>query len=77
VTAPKERILDVRGDLCPGPALRVEEFLEQNRERAPFTVLGDHRPTLESLELLAARHGWSVEFEEEGGDWKVRFRPIG
>lgn len=71
----RERVLDVRGEMCPGPAVRVEKFLQENPTRAPFTVIGDHLPTLESLHLLAARYGWSVEFEEQGADWQVRFRP--
>jgi TusA-related sulfurtransferase len=71
-----DAIVDVRGETCPGPALRVERFLQKNAERRPFTVIGDHRPILESLPLLADRYGWVVEFEQvAGGDWHVRFRP--
>lgn len=71
-----ETILDVRGEMCPGPALRVEKFLRENADRRPFTVIGDHRPILESLPLLAERYGWRVEFvEAQSGDWRVLFRP--
>ena len=71
-----ETIVDVRGEMCPGPAMRVERFLRENADHRPFTVVGDHRPILESLPLLAERYGWRVEFEQApGGDWYVRFRP--
>jgi hypothetical protein len=71
-----EPIVDVRGELCPGPALRVERFLQANSRRLPFTVIGDHRPGLESLGLLAERYGWQLELEPApGGDWRARFRP--
>lgn len=70
-----ETLLDVRGEMCPGPALRVERFLKENPSREPFTVVGDHRPILEALALLGERHGWRVAFEQAaGGDWLVRFR---
>ncbi len=69
-------VVDVRGDMCPGPALRVERFLEARASKAPFIVLGDHLPTLESLPLLAARFGWRVEFSEERGEWRARFTPV-
>ena len=73
----EEPVVDVRGNTCPGPALTVEEFIQTKAQRQPFTVLGDHLPTLESLPLLAARHGWTCEFEQDpsSGDWKARFRP--
>jgi TusA-related sulfurtransferase len=71
-----ETLVDVRGELCPVPAMRVERFLKANAERRPFTVIGDHRPSLESLALLVDRYGWQLEFEPAGdGDWRVRFRP--
>jgi TusA-related sulfurtransferase len=73
MTDEDENVLDVRGDMCPGPALRVEQFLKANASKAPFSVIGDHRPTLESLELLAERFGWTLEFRQEGGDWRVFF----
>lgn len=67
-------VIDVRGEMCPMPSLRVEQFLKTHASGASFIVVGDHLPTLESLELLAARHGWSVAFEQaDDGDWRAVF----
>lgn len=74
--ADRERTIDVRGDPCALPALRVEKLLAEDASRLPFTVVGDHLPALEPLQLLAVRHGWTVEFgQEEGGYWRASFRP--
>jgi TusA-related sulfurtransferase len=71
-----ERIVDVRGESCGMPVVRVEKFLKENAERQPFTVLGDHRPLLEPLQILGARHGWTVEIQQdESGNWRARFEP--
>lgn len=67
-------IIDVRGEMCPVPAIRVEKHLKGAQE--PFTVVGDHLPTIESLQLLAVRYGWKVEFvQDPSGDWKANFEP--
>lgn len=69
-----EETIDVRGEICSMPELRVEKFLKENAARAPFTVIVDHRPTLESIRELAARHGWACEVREERrGEWHLRF----
>jgi TusA-related sulfurtransferase len=67
-------VLDVRGEMCPMPSLRVEQFLKTHASNEPFSVLGDHLPTLESLELLAMRYGWNVAFEQAAdGNWRAGF----
>jgi TusA-related sulfurtransferase len=69
-------IVDIRGETCGMPLVRVEKFLRERRERSPFTVLGDVPQTMESLPFLAARHGWRCEVERgPSGDWKARFLP--
>ena len=68
-------VVDVRGECCPVPALRVEDHIKSGG-RVAFTVLGDHRPTLESLPLLAVRLGWDCELKEDGnGGWLAEFTP--
>jgi len=72
----EETTIDIRGEPCGMPILRVEKFLRENRSRAPFTVLGDHAQTMEQLELLAARYGWICEVsQDEKRNWRARFRP--
>lgn len=67
------RVLDARADQCPGPALRLQEFLETDKSGLPFTMLGDHLPSLDSLPLIAARFGWRYEVTTRGGEWEARF----
>ncbi len=64
--------VDIRGEPCGMPVPRVEKVL---REGAPFDVLGDQEPTMEQLQLLALRHGWSCAVAREGAGWRAEFRP--
>ncbi len=69
-------VLDIRGEPCGMPVLRVERFIEDHEPRAPFTVLGDVEQTVEQLQLLAQRLGWTVELSREGGPiWRAVFTP--
>lgn len=65
-------MIDIRGEPCGMPVLRVERELER---KAPFTVLGDQEQTMEQLQLLALRRGWSCAVTREGADWKAEFTP--
>ena len=67
--------VDIRGEPCGMPVLRVEKFLLEKSGGAPFTVVGDDAQTMEQLGLLASRHGWSCEVRREGRDWRAEFRP--
>jgi TusA-related sulfurtransferase len=67
--------VDIRGEPCGMPVLRVEKFLLEKSGGAPFTVLGDDPQTMEQLRLLAARHGWTCDLSPEGRDWRARFSP--
>jgi TusA-related sulfurtransferase len=53
--------IDIRGEPCGMPVLRVEKFLLEKSGGSPFTVLGDDAQTMDQLRLLAARHGWRCE----------------
>jgi TusA-related sulfurtransferase len=72
VTA-REETLDLRGEICALPELRIEKFLKANADRRPFVVLLDYRPTLESIQALAARSGYRCEVAEEKGVLRARF----
>lgn len=68
--------VDIRGEPCGMPVLRVERFLKERSGGNPFAVLGDHEDTMEQLRFLAARHGWTCEVIREGpGVWRAEFRP--
>lgn len=71
-------IVDIRGEPCGMPVLRVERFLLDSSGGEAFTVLGDHEQTMDQLRLLAVRHGWGCEVTRGGGsDWRAEFRPPG
>ncbi len=65
-------MIDIRGEPCGMPVLRVEQVLKEGR---PFTVLGDQEQTMDQLRLLAMKHRWTCEVSREGADWKAEFRP--
>jgi TusA-related sulfurtransferase len=67
--------VDIRGEPCGMPVLRVEKFLLEKSGNAPFSVLGDDPQTMEQLRLLAARHKWACEVSPEGRNWRAQFRP--
>ncbi len=67
--------IDIRGEPCGMPALRVEKFMDGNRARAPFSVIADDRAALETIEALAARRGFTCAVESEPSrGWRGRFR---
>jgi TusA-related sulfurtransferase len=70
-----EVVLDARGELCPVPSLKVEQFVKANPARASFSVLVDHRASVESLEVIASRYGFRMEVQEAQGEFRVRFVP--
>lgn len=68
--------VDIRGEPCGMPVLRVEKFLKEQSGGAAFTVLGDDAQTMDQLQLLAARHGWTCDVKPDGPrDFRAEFRP--
>jgi len=67
--------VDIRGEPCGMPVLRVEKFLLEKAEGAPFAVVGDDAGTMDQLRLLASRHGWSCDVTTSGRDLRAEFRP--
>ena len=67
--------VDIRGEPCGMPVLRVEKFLLEKSAGAPFTVVGDDAQTMDQLRLLAARHGWACEVTRSGRDYQAAFIP--
>jgi TusA-related sulfurtransferase len=64
--------VDIRGEPCGLPVVRVERVL---KDGLAFSVLGDREETMDQLQLLAARHGWTCAVSKEGADWKADFKP--
>jgi hypothetical protein len=69
-----KREIDVRGEVCPVPAIRVQQFIRGNPHEPSFIVRGDHLPAMESMEAIAARHRFTCAFERApDGDWIATF----
>ena len=70
--------VDIRGEPCGMPVLRVEKFLLEKSGGAPFAVLGDDARTMDQLRLLAARHGWTCAVTPQGaGEFRASFAKKG
>jgi len=69
--------IDIRGEPCGMPVLRVEKFLLEKSGGVPFTVVGDDAQTLDQLRLLAARHGWTCEGSPQGREFRATFAKRG
>ncbi len=70
--------VDIRGEPCGMPVLRVERFLLEQAGGRAFTVLGDQEETMDQLRLLAVRHGWNCEVRRDGDSaWRAEFLPPG
>ena len=67
--------IDIRGEPCGMPVLRVERFLLEKSGGGAFRVLGDHEQTMDQLRVLAARHRWRCDVRREGADWRADFSP--
>ena len=66
--------VDIRGEPCGMPVLRVEKFLLEKSGGSPFAVVGDDAQTMDQLRLLAARHGWTCEVSPQGsGEFRAAF----
>lgn len=68
--------VDIRGEPCGMPVLRVEKFLQEGSGGAAFTVIGDDARTMDQLRLLASRHGWTCDVAPQGrGEFRASFAP--
>jgi TusA-related sulfurtransferase len=67
--------VDIRGEPCGMPVIRVEKFLLKESGGAAFSVIGDDASTMDQLRLLASRHDWTCQVARAGGDYRAEFRP--
>lgn len=63
--------LDVRGEMCPYPAMKAKEALAKLKTGA-LTVLTDHAPALSTVPWEGAKAGYDAEIVEAGrGEWRI------
>lgn len=70
-------ILDVRGEMCPYPAMRTREFLAKLPPDEVLEVLTDHPPALGTVPFEGARRGYEAEIDPAGpGEWRITLRKV-
>ena len=59
--------VDVRGEICPRPALLVRDALADLSPGETLAVVGDYPPAERNLRRMCAKHGFEVR-DGDGGD---------
>lgn len=63
--------LDVRGEMCPYPAMKTKETLKKFKGDE-LIVLTDHAPALSTVPWEGAKAGFEADIAEAGsGEWKI------
>ena len=60
--------VDVRGEVCPRPALIVRQRLSKLEAGDELLVRGDYPPAERNLSRMCRKHGFTVEKTGDGTD---------
>jgi tRNA 2-thiouridine synthesizing protein A len=72
-----EKLLDVRGEICPYPMLKATDALKRLPEGETLAVLTDHAPALSTIPWEAAKHGYRASVERVGSpEWRITLTPV-
>ena len=64
--------VDVRSEVCPLPAMRAVDAMEQAHPDEVIHILLDHAPALDTIPAQATRLGWAWQVEETGSpEWRI------
>ena len=65
-------VLDMRGEICPYPMLKTNEYLDKNVSVKILEVITDHSPALSTIPPQAIKRGYEVEISEiDSSEWKI------
>jgi len=65
--------LDVRGEMCPYPAMKARQALQKLPPGETLEVLTDHAPALSTVPWEGAKLGYRSSIEVVGkGLWRIR-----
>ena len=65
-------VLDLRGEICPYPMLKTNEYLDKNVSVKILDVITDHSPALSTIPPQAIKRGYEVEISEiDSSEWKI------
>ena len=64
--------LDVRGEMCPYPAMKTTAALKKLPAGEPLHVLTDHAPALSTVPWEGAKQGYLSKIVVLGqGEWRI------
>lgn len=64
--------VDVRGEMCPYPAMKAKEALQKLDNGSSLELLTDHAPALSTVPWEGAKLGFTSEIAEHGpGEWLI------
>jgi tRNA 2-thiouridine synthesizing protein A len=64
--------IDVRGEMCPYPAMRAAEALKKLPAGEKLSLITDHAPALSTVPWEGAKLGFAAEITEGGaGEWVI------
>ncbi len=69
--------LDVRGQVCPFPAIRTKKALMKMAPGQVLKVIVDHPPAVDSVkrEIARTKHRF-IATEEDDGEWSLYFECV-
>ena len=64
--------LDVRGEMCPYPAMKAKDALKKLPQGEFLDVLTDHAPALSTVPWEGAKLNFTSEIEvARNGEWRI------
>lgn len=68
--------LDVRGEMCPYPAMKTKDALKKLKGDEPLVILTDHAPALSTVPWEGAKQGYAFSIDAAGpGEWRIELLP--
>jgi tRNA 2-thiouridine synthesizing protein A len=64
--------LDVRGEMCPYPAMKAKEAMQKLGSDDTIDLLTDHAPALSTVPWEGAKLGFKADVTvERPGEWRI------
>jgi selenium metabolism protein YedF len=70
------KIVDTRGQLCPGPVIAARKALKETENGGSFTLLTDNNTSFNNLIRFFRDNKAEVTTESENGVWKLTVRKV-
>ena len=64
--------LDVRGEVCPGPLIKVTEAMRSASQGQQIELLTDFQPAVLTVTSAAVKEGWDISVQRLGpSEWRL------